>query len=48
MIRTDYPSAGFGRQALDLCAVNRGRNAPDAKFISIQAFGYAWSILWRI
>src|SRR5262249_25657374 len=28
-------------------AVNRGRSAHDAKFISIQAFGYGWSILWR-
>jgi hypothetical protein len=28
--------------------VNRGRNAHDSKFISIQAFGYGWSILWLI
>jgi len=31
-----------------LSAVNRGRSARDAKFISIQACGYGWSILWRI
>src|SRR5882672_3399192 len=27
--------------------INHGRSAHDAKFISIQAYGYGWSILWR-
>jgi hypothetical protein len=31
-----------------LTTVNRERSAHDAKFISIQACGYGWSILWQI
>jgi hypothetical protein len=38
----------FQRTVLTIAQVNRGRNAHDAKFISIQACGYGWSILWRI
>ena len=38
----------FQRAVLTIAQVNRGRNARNAKFISIQACGYGWSILWRI
>jgi len=38
----------FQRTVPAIAPVNRGRFAHDAKFISIQACGYGWSILSRI
>ena len=38
----------FQRTVLTIAQGNRGRNTHDAKFISIQACGYGWSILSRI
>jgi hypothetical protein len=38
----------FQRTVPLIAQANRGRNAHDAKFISIQACGYGWIILWRI
>jgi hypothetical protein len=38
----------FQRTVPNIAQVNRGRNARDAKFISIQACGYGWSILSRV
>ena len=42
------PKFEFQRTVLFITQVNRECNTRDAKFISIQAFGYGWSILWRI
>jgi hypothetical protein len=44
----DYHGDILKQSADFVTTVTRGRSAHNAEFISIQAYGYGWSILRRI